>query len=322
MKHEILVSLVIPCYNAGKLLNQAIESVFSQTCPDYEIIVIDDGSTDETPKIIRSYGSRIKAKFTPNRGASSARNLGTSLAMGEFIQYLDADDVLLPNALEKRIVALQQTKADVAYSDWQKLEENDNGDFELGEIVSRKIEQINEDPEIAIFTDFWCPPASLTYRTTIVDKIGTWNESLPIIQDARFLLDAALMGAKFVHVAGIDAYYRVHKKNSLSKRSRIAFAQDCLNNAYQLEKFWLERKGEITNKQRYALIKVYGGLARFFFEHDRSLFFDIMKKIYDLDPNYVPSHPKSLHWLSKCIGYENAEAIALQYRQLKNLKLT
>ena len=314
-----MVSVVIPCYNAAKFLEKTVNSVFSQTYSDYELILIDDGSTDNTAEIINSYGGKVRAKFTPNRGASSARNLGTSLATGEFIQYLDADDLLLPNALEKRITALQQTGADVAYSDWQKLEEKDNDDFALGEIVSRKIEDINENSEIAIFTNFWCPPASLMYRKAIVDKIGAWNESLPIIQDARFLLDAALTGARFVYVSGVSAYYRVHKKASLSKRNRSAFAKDCFNNACQVEDFWHKKGGNLNLEQIKALIQVYGGVARFFYEYDRPLFFDIMKKIYSLDPNYVPSHPKSLHWLSKCFGYETAEAIALKYRQLKKL---
>ena len=312
-----MVSVVIPCYNAAKFLEKTVNSVFSQTYSDYELILIDDGSTDNTAEIINSYGGKVRAKFTPNRGASSARNLGTSLATGNFIQYLDADDILLPNALAKRITALEQTDTDISYSNWQKLEENLSGDFELGELITRKIEDINEDPEIAIFTDFWGPPASLMYRKAIVDKIGGWNESLPIIQDARFLLDASLFGAKFVHVAEIDSYYRVHKKNSLSKRSRTAFAQDCFNNACQVENFWLQRKGKISEEQRNALIKVYGGLARFFFEHNRPLFFKVTKKIYDLAPNYLPSHPRSLYWLSKYLGYETAEAIALKYRQLK-----
>ena len=312
-----MVSVVIPCYNAAKFLEKTVNSVFSQTYSDYELILIDDGSTDNTAEIINSYGGKVRAKFTPNRGASSARNLGTSLATGNFIQYLDADDILLPNALAKRITALEQTDTDISYSNWQKLEENLSGDFELGELITRKIEDINEDPEIAIFTDFWGPPASLMYRKAIVDKIGGWNESLPIIQDARFLLDASLFGAKFVHVAEIDSYYRVHKKNSLSKRSRTAFAQDCFNNACQVENFWLQRKGKISEEQRNALIKVYGGLARFFFEHNRPLFFKVTKKIYDLAPKYLPSHPRSLYWLSKYLGYETAEAIALKYRQLK-----
>jgi len=188
--------------------------------------------------------------------------------------------------------------------------------FELGEIISRKIEDINPDPQIAIFTDFWCPPAALLYRHSAVSKIGCWNESLPIIQDARFLLDAAFIGSKFVYIPEVEAYYRIHKEVSLSRRSKIKFTEDCFENACQVEAFWQDNGG-ITIERKNALIKVYGQVARFFFEHDRSKFSEVLTKIHNINPKYVPSNPKVLQQLSKWFGYEQAEAIALKYRHLK-----
>jgi glycosyltransferase involved in cell wall biosynthesis len=299
-------------------LRETLNSVFTQTFTDYELILIDDGSTDRTAEIIKSYGSKVRAEFTPNRGASAARNLGTSLAKGEFIQYLDADDLLRPDALEKRITALKTSNADVAYSDWQKLEEQEDTSFLVGEAISLSIEDIHPDPKIAIFTDFWCPPAALMYRRSIVEKIGLWNESLPIIQDARFLLDAALFGGKFIHISEIGAYYRVHRHASLSKRSKQHFVEDCFRNAYQVEKFWINHGG-LSTERKNALVKVYGNLARFFFEYDRQQFSAIMERIYAINPHYIPSTPTALNLLSKWFGYEKAEAIALIYRKFKRI---
>jgi glycosyltransferase involved in cell wall biosynthesis len=142
--------------------------------------------------VIRSYSDRVKAEFGPNCGASAARNRGTALARGEFVQYLDADDLLFPDAIAQRVAALQASGADVAYSDWEKLVETDQGTFEVGERAERRIEDIDSNPDIALL-NFWAPPAALTYRRTIVDKIGAWKEWLPIIQDARFFQDAALL---------------------------------------------------------------------------------------------------------------------------------
>ncbi|QIR40492.1 glycosyltransferase [Tolypothrix sp. PCC 7910] len=312
-----LVSVVIPCYNAEQYLAETITSVLSQTWQDFEIIAVDDGSTDNTANLLRSYGSKIRAEFSPNRGASAARNLGTTLARGKFIQYLDADDLLRPDALEKRIQALVSSDADVAYSDWQRLTENQAGKFLLGDVISRRIEDVHSDPQIALFTDFWAPPAALLYHRRIVEAIGSWNESLPIIQDARFLLDAALMGGKFVYVPGVQADYRVHKANSLSRRNPIKFVVDCFNNACQVEEFW-KVNGGITSERQATLEQVYGGVARFFFEHDRPTFYEALAKIHALNPNYLPAGPRSLRQLSKLFGYEQAEAIALNYRRLKN----
>ncbi|MFN7517618.1 MAG: glycosyltransferase [Dolichospermum sp.] len=313
-----LISVIIPCYNCERFLQETLESVFQQTFTNYEIILVDDGSTDKTADIIKSYDSKVRAEFTPNRGASAARNLGTSLATGEFIQYLDADDLLLPDALEKRITSLKVSGADVVYSDWQKLVETEAEKFELGEITSRKIEDINPDPQIAIFTDFWCPPAALLYRHSTVSKIGSWNESLPIIQDARFLLDAALIGSKFVYVPEVEAYYRVHKDVSLSRRSKIKFTEDCFENACQVEAFWQDNGG-MTMERKNALIKVYGQVARFFFECDRTKFSEVLAKIHNIKPNYVPYAPKILRLLSFWFGYENSELVALTYRKIKRI---
>lgn len=319
MNNNPLISVVIPCYNAELFLDETIESVFCQTCQDFEVIAIDDGSTDNTAGVIRSFGLKIISEFGSNRGASAARNRGTELARGRFIQYLDADDRLRPDALEKRVDALVKNDADIAYSDWQKLEEGEDGKFHLGKIVARRIEDIHTDPQIALFTDFWAPPAALLYNRHVVNSIGAWNESLPIIQDARFLLDAALKGGKFIYTPGVQADYRVHKTAvSLSRRNLATFAQDCFHNACQVENIW-KTNDQITSERCLALEKVYGRLARFYFEHDRLKFSAALERIHNLNPKYLPDGPQALRQLTKWFGYEQAEAIALKYRQLKYL---
>lgn len=319
MNSTPLVSVVIPCYNAKQFLLDTVKSVFRQTLRDFEVILIDDGSTDDTATLIRSFGSKVRAEFTSNQGASMARNRGTKLAQGQFIQYLDADDLLRVDALEKRVNALVKSGADVAYSDWQRLEEGDDEHFHLGEVVARQIEDVNPNPEIALFTDFWAPPAALLYHRRIVEAIGAWNESLPIIQDARFFLDAALVGGKFVYVPGVQADYRVQKTtNSLSRRNPESFVQDCFLNACQVEDIW-KYNGGITPERLMALEKVYGQIARFYFEYNRPKFSEVFAKIHHLNPNYLPSSPKTLRQLSKWLGYQQAEAIALAYRQIKKI---
>ena len=163
-KTSTIVSIIIPCYNGDKTLRETIESVLAQTYKAREIIVIDDGSTDSSAQLIRSFGSQIKAEFNPNRGASAARNRGTELAQGEFIQYLDADDLLAPDALERRVAALQASGADVAYADWQRLEQQADGTYQPGAKVERDMATIHPDPEIACATSFWAPPVALLYR--------------------------------------------------------------------------------------------------------------------------------------------------------------
>lgn len=304
-----LVSIIIPCHNSEEFIVETLETVLNQIYTKYEIILVDDGSIDGTVDIIKSYGNKVRAILSDHRGASAARNKGTELANGEFIQYLDSDDLLTSDALEKRVGALLSSGADVAYSDWQKLEEQEDGSFQLGETIARRIEDIHPDPEIACFTSFWCPPAALIYRRSIVEVIGGWNESLPIIQDARFLLDAALHGAKFVYVPGVGARYRVHKNESLSKKSQYAFVKDCFINACQIEELWRKNSG-LSLKHKEALLQVYDYTARTLFMYDNDLFKQNLNRLYEIKPNFQFSLPKVAGLTSKFIGFKASRWLA------------
>jgi glycosyltransferase involved in cell wall biosynthesis len=297
-----VVSIIIPCYNSERFLPETLESAFAQSYPHTEILVIDDGSTDRTAELLLSYAGRLRADFGPNRGASSARNRGTALAKGEFIQYLDADDLLTPDAIASRVSSLRETGADVAYSDWEKLVETAAGVFEMGELIARRAEQVHPTLEIALITEFWAPPAAVTYRRTIVDKIGGWKEWLPVIQDARFLQDACLFGGRFTYVPGIGARYRVHLGASLSRRSDAHFVSDVFRNACDLQAIF-EAKGMMNGEGRHAFARILDYVARSLFYQDKSAFRDCMARLNGLDPGFRISWPKVADLGSKTIGF-------------------
>jgi glycosyltransferase involved in cell wall biosynthesis len=105
-----LVSVIIPTYNSADYIEEALESVFEQTFQDFEIIVIDDGSTDGTGEILKKYGERVKYLFQENGGPASARNRGIRIARGEYIAFLDADDLWVSTKLEKQVSLFHQRK--------------------------------------------------------------------------------------------------------------------------------------------------------------------------------------------------------------------
>jgi glycosyltransferase involved in cell wall biosynthesis len=317
MAQADLVSIIVPCYNAERFLIETLESAFVQSYPCTEIIVVDDGSTDRSAEIIRSYGDRVRGDFGPNRGASAARNRGTALARGEFIQYLDADDLLLPEAIERRVNVLRATGADVAYSDWEKLIERTEGVFELGERVARRIEDVDSSPTIASLS-FWAPPAALTYRRSIVEKVGGWKEWLPIIQDARFLQDAGLAGGRFVHAAGVGARYRVHSSASLSRRSESAFISDVFRNACDLQAT-LETRGEMGSDERRALAQIYDYAARSLFYYDRAAFRECVTRLYEVEPSFTVTWPKVASLATTVFGFKIAGAVVSSLVRLRSL---
>jgi glycosyltransferase involved in cell wall biosynthesis len=299
-----LVSVVIPCYNAERFLADTVQSVFEQTYPHVEIIVVDDGSTDGSAELIRSFGGRVRAEFGPNRGASAARNRGTAMARGEFIQYLDADDLLVSDTIERRVAALRATGSDVAYSDWERLVEIEPGAFEKGEQFARQIDDLDVDSAVARLK-FWAPLAALTYRRAMVDSIGGWKEWLPIIQDARFLQDAGLLGGRFVHVPGIGALYRVSLDGSLSRRSEVAFVADVYRNGCDLQAI-IESKGAMSAEIRRHIVDLYGYSARTLFFHDQVAFRDCIARLYELEPGFRFTWPKVANFASLAVGFQMA----------------
>src|SRR5688572_3055345 len=98
-----MVSILIPCHNAARWISQAIESALAQSWGWKEVVAVDDGSTDHSLEIIKSFGDRIRFETGPNRGGNAARNRLLELASGEWLQYLDADDYLLPDKVERQM---------------------------------------------------------------------------------------------------------------------------------------------------------------------------------------------------------------------------
>ncbi|MFV9504989.1 MAG: glycosyltransferase family 2 protein [Oscillochloridaceae bacterium umkhey_bin13] len=309
---ERTVSVIIPCYNAAPWITATIQSALDQPVAELEVIVVDDGSTDGSGDLVAQQFPQVRLVRTPNGGASRARNLGTSLAQGAFIQYLDADDLLAPGKLAAQLAALIQSGAEVAYGAWQRLRLGLDGNYQPAERIERTL---SGDPAIRLFTDFWCPPAAYLFRRSIVERIGGWNERLPIIQDARFALDAALHGACFVATPGVMAYYRVHSSGSVSSGSQAAFYRDVYTNATEVEQVWLARGG-LSAAQRAALLQVYGGVAYMGFDCDDGLFKAGYAAVQRLNHGQAPAHLRRLAVAHTIFGSQRVKQVVGQVRTM------
>ena len=306
MKTTPKISVVIPCFNAAAWIRETIGSVLDQQRDDLEIILIDDGSTDESAAIVEREFPSVSLTKTGNRGASAARNLGTALARGDFIQYLDSDDLLAPGKLDMQLRALEASGADVAYGDWQRLVRAADGTFEAGAVTCRTL---GECAELDLFDQFWCPPAAYLFRRRIVESVGNWNERLPVIQDARFALDCALRGGVFQYCAGVMAYYRQHGQTSLSRRNAIAFVRDIYANTLEVEQWW-RTHGGLEDRRRDLIVKGLAYVARATYAKDAPTFEAALADLERVCPGYVPPGPASFRLASSILGYRRAEALA------------
>jgi glycosyltransferase involved in cell wall biosynthesis len=311
----INVSIIIPCYNAAPWIREALRSATGQGLDDTEIIVIDDGSADDSAGIVEREFPSVRLVRTKNQGPSKARNLGTKLSSGRFLQYLDADDMLLPGKLKVQSEALKQSGADVAYGNWQKLIETAGHVFIKGEEINRSF----SNPEIELFTgDSWCTLGAYLFKREIVKKIGGWNERLPYIQDARFALDCALHGARFVRCPGLMAYYRIRRSDSISTRNPVEHTRDCFRNAFEIEEWW-RRHGGINEDRKAALLKAYGYVSRATFRNDKGAFNLVYGHIKRLNPRYIPDGPLHFKLMSRIFGYRAAENFLSWCSRIKSL---
>ncbi|GEM_PF-6476763 len=308
-----VITVIIPCYNSERFLRQTLDSVLQQTYTDWEIIAINDGSDDGTQDILAEYGERypeqIRFYVTENRGVSAARNLGTTHARGIYLQYLDSDDLLLPESLGRKVAVLEETGADVAYCNWQRL----HVDVE-GEMVCRSIEDVSPDVEAAISAGFWCPPVCLLYSRKNHDNIGGWKTHLKTCEDSRYMMDMAFSRAKFVHIPEVLAQYREYPE-SFSKRDRTAFTKDHFLNLSEIEDHWREH-GTLTKVRKRAILKAYFWEATYFYDVERDFFEKIYARIKRLEPHFVPPSTVKMRVMSFLLGYRQAEAIASWQRTI------
>ncbi len=304
-----MISVVIPAFNSARWIGATLESVRAQKQSDLEVIVIDDGSTDDSVLLVEREFPECRLVRTPNQGASRARNLGTSLASGEYIQYLDADDLLAEGKLQIQLESLEASGADVAYGDWQRLVLR-TGEFVPGETIVRRIAG---EPELDLFGGFWCPPAAYLFRRGIVDQVGGWNLNLPVVEDARFALDCALHGAQFVYCEGVMAYYRTHESGSLSTRSRRLFLRCCLTNAQEVFDWWRTR-GQLSEVRRRAVADVCHQVATGSFGADEETFEEAVRLMFHACPGYVPRGGTKFSIAARWLGYRRAQWLGYYIR--------
>lgn len=252
------VSIVIPSWNSAKTLRETIESALDQRGAG-EIIVVDDGSTDHTLAVAQSFAKHIVCLTGENAGVAVARNRGFAAAKGQWIQFLDSDDLLTKDTVHHRLDVLRSRNADIAVTPWNEF----HGDWRAE--AAPTIREANwqrfdrEGAAIACATSFWAPPAAILYRREVVNRVGGFLRHVSPIEDARFLFDAANSGFKIARVDQLGARYRV-LPDSLSRRDPAAFALAVFKNAGEIESTWCSER-PLDASRKAALVEIYDGAA-------------------------------------------------------------
>jgi glycosyltransferase involved in cell wall biosynthesis len=274
-----LVSIIIPCYNGQDFVAAAIESSIDQTYQNIEIIVIDDGSTDNSLEIISTFGDKIRIESTINQGVQLARNRGIELATGEYIKFLDCDDVLMLDCIETQVTRSLEFSADrksIVYGDAVWV------DRYLKPIPGypAKLQRPDQDPISFILS---CSPLTscTLHKREYLLAVGGFDPFLVNRQENDLHLRLVLAGVEFVYLPGVTYQYRQY--NFDNRLSHAAYTK--MGAMYYFEV--LEREQNLIEQKtgRALQPEVKTTLARYFWTYGRAVlregYHDESKKYFD-----------------------------------------
>jgi glycosyltransferase involved in cell wall biosynthesis len=227
-----LISIIVPCYNYGSLLGQTLSNLLLQTYKNWECIIINDGSTDNTEAVAQQYSEvdkRFKYIYQKNAGVSAARNTGLINAKGDYIQFLDADDFLAPKKLELQYEYLENDRAvDIIYGSVLYFDDDNSDDLRqsidyshkpwMSNVEGKGLKVVNQLLENNIMVI-----QSPLIRSKSLNKIGLFDSSLRYNEDWYLWLLCALVGMYFVYDDRSDvlSYVRVHQNSASQNRVKM-----------------------------------------------------------------------------------------------------
>src|SRR6266404_3008554 len=300
-----IVSILIPAYNAEPWIADTIKTALAQTWPRTEIIVVDDGSRDQTLSIARQFASKnISVVTQENQGAAAARNCALALSQGEFIQWLDADDLLSPDKVAKQMAAMQkcQDKRQLFSSGW--------GYFYY------RLDRANFTP-----TSLWCdlspvewlirkmgqnlhmPPATWLVSRDLTQAAGPWDTRLSLDDDGEYFCRVILASSGTRFVTEAKSYYRMSSSTSQSSVDRSREKLDSQFLSMQLHIGYL-RSLEDSERTRAACVSYLQSSLIYFYPE----WLDIVRQAEEMAGDLggqleVPRMPWKYSWIETILGY-------------------
>jgi glycosyltransferase involved in cell wall biosynthesis len=201
------VSVLVPCYNGAKTVREAIDSALTQTYPNVEIVVVNDGSKDDSLEVLRTYGDKIVLVDQANRGLSGARNTAIEHSSGDFLILLDSDDIFLPDTIEKRVrPMLENPKVALVAGYYREIDAEGNLSPRIPEV--RKLDTTRPTYDQALKRNYG-PPVGWCIRKQALYKAGVFDPMLPHCEDYDLCL-RILTKWEMAYVPDVTAHYRQH----------------------------------------------------------------------------------------------------------------
>lgn len=312
----------MPVYNAAVFLEGSVKSLLQQTYAYKEIIIIDDSSTDDSYTIAKSFeGNGIKVLHQKNAGAAVARNTGLSVATGDYIQFMDADDYLSPDKIEKQVEALQQNPGCVAVCNYisfvsddelEKLHTEDQSHFiySTDQPVEFLINLLGDKGESNfIQTNCWLVPRA------VIEKSGGWRNYRCPDDDGEFFARVLLASEGIVYVPGILNFYRrASAEHKLSSNAQKKYVQNTLLTIDLKYRYLKERTNDEKIQKSFA--RQYLDFAVYNYPRHRRLAKIAFRKYKSFKIRLEPPllGGKAIEWMKKNFGWKIPSLIKYYFR--------
>jgi len=315
MRENFEVSVIIPTYNRANLLPRAIESVLNQTYQDFEVIVVDDASCDNTEEVVQGFNDpRIKyVKHKINKGGSAARNTGIKTAEGKYIAFLDSDDEWLPEKLEKQVRKIERSpeKVGVIYTRYWIIQ---NGK----KFLSREPKKRGDIFEDELIKDWVSPTSCVLVKRECFAEVGGFDENLPVRQD----YDMWLRIAKYFYFDYIkEPLAKIYFSKDLSRISLSGIEKEIYAANKLLEKYEKDIRAQSWRIQRKIYSSHYYVLGHRCWKNKNAVlgrkYFAKAIKMYPFDIKYFMLFAGSLFGSN---FYNNLSIFTKRLRTIINLK--
>lgn len=306
-----LVSILIPAYNAAAWIGATLDSALAQTWPHCEIVVADDGSTDDTAAIAAGYARRgVRLCRQTNRGAGAARNLALTQAHGDYLQFLDADDLLAPDKIALQLARLAEAPADtVASAAWARF----HSDPTEGHFTPEPV--WGDAAPLDWLVASWSGggmmhPAAWLTPAKVARRAGPWNETLSLDDDGEYFTRVLLASAGVVHVRNARAYYRTHATGSLSQGKKPAHWRSSHEVCRLVQQAVLAHEDSPRMRRACALNHLRYAFHAWPYRVARPLARASLTEAARLDPTAVrPAGPPRFERLASLVGWKSARTI-------------
>jgi glycosyltransferase involved in cell wall biosynthesis len=211
------VSVIIPVKNRASLLVFTLRSVLQQSYKPYEVIVVDDSSTDNIDEVITAFKDQVTFIKSKGKGPGAARNSGLQIATGEAIQFFDSDDLMTRNKLQAQVELLIKTKADFVHGPFVKAQMTSFGEWKQLDVIMQYY-PLPSDKLSNFVLEGWCPiTQSALFTRKIVDAVGLWREDLMTHEDYEYWYRISKKVTRFAHENQSCVIYRQHENQITDK---------------------------------------------------------------------------------------------------------